>query len=398
LVALALAIYLVTMRFACLKWIPFNSFWMFLYFGACVISAYGSPEPLFGSFTVFKLAKSYLLYWTVYNMIRADPQFEGMWWGLICGGALLTYECLKQKYMFGLYRVYGTFDHSNGIPIFLMPHVGLLMGWVLSGAYLNKWKTAVTLGVLAGICGCVVFTQSRLGLIMMGATLVATQIRSVPQRINVRKCIVGWAFLSLIGAGIAYALPTIIERFENAPKSSKEAREEFNYAAHLMADDNFFGVGINQFANVMTNEDRYNEHVTTMGNEAHAGVCHHIYLLNAAEIGYLGCGFFIVMIIRFQLRLFRGTCSRMSLDTCVVIGLFVGLSAVHLIGLFEWSLRTTQVYNWFVVANAIGISLTDRQIRLSKQNRRQVALGRPRLVTDPGKCGNTHNPFNSPVA
>lgn len=135
-----------------------------------------------------------------------------------------------------------------------------------------------------------------------------------------------------------------------------------------------------------------------MENEAHAGVCHHIYLLNAAEIGYLGCGLLIVMIMRFQLRMLRGSCSRMSLDTCLVIGLFVRLSAVHLIGLFEWALRTTQVYNWFVVANAIGISLTDRQIRLSKQNRRQVPLGRPRLVTDPGKSGNTHNPFSSPVA
>jgi hypothetical protein len=382
LVAIAVATHLVIAYRDRLSWIPFNSIWMFGYFAACCMSAAQSPEPLFASFTIFKLARAYLLYWSVYNVVRVNPQHEGLWWGLICGGGLLIFYCLKQKYLYGLYRVYGTFDHSNSIPIFLLPQIGLLMAWVLSGKRLSQVKTFATLGVLGGICGCIVFTQSRLGLILMGAALVACQFRLVPQKINFRKAIVGGGFLTLFAGGILYALPTIIERFENAPEASKQARDEFNYAAELMANDNFFGVGLNQFSAVMSHVPKYREHVVAMGNEEHAGVCHHIYWLNAAEVGYLGVGLFVLVMMRFQLRYFRASWGPLNFERSILIGLFIGLSAVHLIGFYEWALRITPVFNWFIIANAIASAIAERQLHYNKENRRRKRAGLAPLLQE----------------
>ena len=66
-------------------------------------------------------------------------------------------------------------------------------------------------------------------------------------------------FIGSIGVIIMGALtaPKIIQRFQSAPIQSEQTREYFNQAAHAMANNHMFGVGLNAYAWVLANTDYY---------------------------------------------------------------------------------------------------------------------------------------------
>jgi hypothetical protein len=369
LVALALGVALVSRVPTLIKWLPPASIPMFIYFILACISVVGCDIPLFGTFSLFKLTKAYWIYWVTYNTFRIEPPENELWYGLMGIAYYETYICLKQKYMMGMYRVYGTFDHSNSIPIYMIMMLPLVLAWILHGRHLNKLKTIISLVGLAGMCVCILATQSRAGLILMGGALAGVMFRMVPFRMSIRKVGLATCFTILASAGLAKALPTIIKRFNEAPESSEQAREEFNMAAELMAHDFFFGVGYNMFSHVMTEYERYKQFSEVMGNEEHAGVCHHIYFLTAAEMGFIGLGSFLLLMGSIHLRLGLRYWGRTTFERAVVVGIFTGLSVVHVIGLLEWCFRLTPQTNMFSMVAAIGLAYCWHIKQINKANK-----------------------------
>ncbi len=354
LIALALGVSLLARRSRQVKWLPPTTIPMMAFFAMAMVSTAGFAIPLLGWFSLFKLAKAYWLYWVVYNTFVLEPPEAELWYGLMGIAYYETYLCLKQKYVYGLYRVYGSFDHSNSIPIYLIMFTPLLLAWIFNGKHLNRFKSVITLGALGGCCVAILTTQSRAGLVLTGAALGVTLLRIVPHRLNGRKAGIAALFIVLTVLGLVKAAPTIIQRFKEAPEQSELAREEFNEAAKAMQVDHLFGVGYNLFSHAMTNESKYKQFAEVMGNEEHAGVCHHIYHLTAAETGTVGLVMFLWVMAAIQFRLFYRIWGQPDFAHCVVVSVFIGLGVVHVIGLLEWCFRLTPQTNMFMIVAAMG--------------------------------------------
>jgi hypothetical protein len=173
--------------------------------------------------------------------------------------------------------------------------------------------------------------------------------------------------------GGAMAAKTVINRFQTAPKESEAAREEFNTAARMMLADHFFGVGLNNFSEVLSKEQRYREHIVVMKAEEQAGVAHHIYLLTAAEMGRIGLAAYLVIIFSFMWMALWGALRGRSVENGLLWGLFLGAGALHLVGLKEWALRVTPPTYMFAITSGL-IAAWSLRCRAARHPQRPASL------------------------
>jgi len=349
-----------------LTWFPFNSGPLFLFFLACISSTIVAPLKIVSLFTLWKFAKLYLVYWCVYNMLspKMKLSYNQVAYGMIGIGYLMLFLAVKQKYLEGFYRIHGPFDHSNTVPIFLFQMIPALMLWSVTDRRVPRWQSAVALFGAFGATFAIVATQSRAGAILIGCAIVAVLGYANIRNRSKRSIAVSLVFAVAATAGIAKAADTFIDRFQNAPKASEEARDEFNHAARLMmADKPFAGVGLNNFSRVLTVETKYNAHIVVMANEEQAGVAHHIYLLTGAEMGYTGLFLYLLCFGRFWLlALYYGLKFR-TVESIYLIGFFVGFGCFHVVGFLEWAFRISPV-TYFAAVNCGVIAALAERVKL----------------------------------
>lgn len=379
LIAWALVIALLLRFPAKLRWAPYNSSWMFAFFGAACAAAWLAPERLLASFTLFKLVKMYVVFWCVVNCLRVGTERGYVWMGLVAIGAFIAVLAVKQRYLDGIVRVPGPFDHSNTIPSFLNLIVPVLLGWGLCDRRLTRAQTAISLIAVFGMIFAIVATLSRAGMALtvgcvVGMLMIAN-VRARSGRVMVTSLVIYTAIL----AGGVKAVDTVVERFQSAPLESAEAREEFNAAAAMMAHDHLFGVGLNNFSHVLTNISEYRQHIVVMAGEQQAGVAHHIYWLTAAEMGYPGLVVFVIVIGRFVWL--AGRCAwrgGRSLEGLLLSGFFLGFCALHAVGFLEWTLRITPVSYLFTVSLGICVAFAEvvqQQLRPRSEASARQTLG-----------------------
>ena len=376
LIAIALAGALIAKKQDQIKWIPLNTFPMAAFFVVATLSALDTPKMILSIFALWKMPRVYIIFWATYNIIKIDRPLKGMFWGIVATGIYEAYVCLSQKYIQGFYRVHGTFDHSNTIPIYFFQLIPTLLAWTLHGKDVDKKASFLAFGSMGGMCVAILTTMSRAGMALMGASVIAVMFRMVPQNLNFRKVGISFLFFMVLVAGGIKAADSIIKRFQTAPKESAMARDEFNVAAAKMAKDKTFGVGINSYSHVLTYTSKYNSHIKVMANEKHAGVCHHIYNLTAAETGYIGLTVYCTVITIFIIKLSIYLLGKLSLERAIVNGLFVGFGCVHLVGTLEWAFRITPVCYLFFMLSGAGSALCDCIKADKKEEKRQKAIRR----------------------
>jgi len=375
LIALALVLWLVLTRMQKIKWIPPNSLFCLVFFGLACVSALMAPVSIYGEFTLLKLVRGYLVYWCVCNCILAGVDRRYVWFGFMAVAGYVTLLALEQKYLFGLYRIHGPFDHSNTVPMYLNLTLPLLMVWGICDPRLDKISAFASMGAALGMVFCVLATQSRFGLVLSGLCLAGAIGYANARHRGSRTTVITAIMLLGVITGGAMAAGTVINRFKTAPKESEAAREEFNTAARMMLADHFFGVGLNNFSEVLSKEQRYREHIVVMKNEEQAGVAHHIYLLTAAEMGRIGLAAYLVVIFRFMWMALRGALTGRSVENGLLFGLFLGAVALHLVGLKEWALRITPPTYMFAITSGL---IAAWSLRCRAARRAQKGMPPPR--------------------
>jgi hypothetical protein len=361
LVALGLALGLVLRPPGRIRWLPFNTGWLLAGFALACVSTAAAPVPLFGVFTLFKLARVYLVYWCVANVLATERSIDPLRWGWVAIGVFTAALALKQKYLDGLYRISGPLDHSNGIPLYSNLIIPALLLWGLTDRRLSRQQAGLTILASLGLVFAVVATQSRAGTVLSGAcvfgALGVANLRASSRRVSATTAFV----LACVVAGGVVAADTIVRRFQEAPESSEEARHEFNAAAKLMAADHRFGVGLNSFSRVLTDEPRYHQFIEVMKGEEQAGVAHHIYWLTAAETGYPGLVVFLIVIGRFAWQAgWMAWRHRAYFEGLLLAGSLLGFCALHAQGTLEWGLRITPITFVFAVACATVAGVSER--------------------------------------
>lgn len=332
------------------------------YLVACLWGTLLAPSPLLATFTLFKVLKLYLLYYICARLLA-----EGCDWRCFARAYLaiawtVTLIGLRQKYLLGIYRIPGPFDHSNTIPLYLNLILGvLLMALVCQPP--RGWQAVLGFGGCLGILVSIAATQSRAGialsLMVTGGSLLLANLLYPSGRVRGLTLVV---LLAVLLGGLKVA-DTLIERIRSAPEASEQAREEFNVAADMMAAERTWGVGLNCFSLVLTEDSHFNEHIVVMANEEQAGVCHHIYRLTAAELGRPGLLAFALMIGYFVLLNLRGLFRLRSPARALAGGLLLGSLALHLSGFLEWAFRISPVAYQYTFSCALAAGLWGAETR-----------------------------------
>lgn len=360
LICWGLSLMLLTRSLRTIRWISFNTIWMFGYFCMALVSTFVAASPILSLFTLSKLIKSFILYWCIYNCVRSGEINSSIFYGILAIGVLVTILVIRQKYMQGVYRVPGPFDHSNTLPLFLNPIIPVLLIMSLCDKNLPAWQSLAGIIFSLGMVFGVVATFSRAGTALTGLILFGVMIyanyRAGSRRSYLTSALL---FFALLIGGLK-AADSFLNRIESAPEASEHAREEFNYAAQLMLADHPLGIGVNNFSYVLTRNSRYHEHIQVMANEESSGVCHHIYNLTAAEMGYPGVILFIIVIFRFVILALWRTFQGNRLENHILFAIFLGQCALHASGLLEWAFRITPVFYMFVIVSALCAAFADQ--------------------------------------
>jgi hypothetical protein len=339
-----------------IQWFPRSSTWLLAFFLYAAVVWALAPEPLFGAFSIWKCVRMYCLYWCTVNCLKLGVPRRYLWLGYVAAASVIVVLALQQKYLYHIYRIPATFDHSNTVPLYANLILPVLMIWGLRDATRSPWRGAVSIVLSLGLLFAVVCTFSRVGILLSGMCVVGamiwTNLRVASTRLRIASCLLAL----FLGAGAVRAAIPIIERFRNAPPASEEARDEFNYSAQLILLDHPLGVGLNDFSYVVTTERKYHEHFRAMANEAEAGVCHHIYWLTAAEMGYIGLLLYLAIVVRFGWASLRGALKRKSPEGTLLFGVFLGIVALQVSGFFEWAFRVTPVMQLFMISGALATS------------------------------------------
>lgn len=340
-----------------LKWLPVHTGLMLGLFVLACISISAANQPLLSLFTLFKMLKFYLLYWCMTNYIALDSDPRFILAGLVASGLFVAMLAFQQKYLLGIYRIHGPFDHSNTIPLYLNLMIPLVLGWTLTAPWLKSWQVIINILAVLGMMFAVVATFSRAGTGLMAVSVITTLIITSIYTRTLRIKIVALVFCLCSFVGVVVAADSIIERFNNAPETSADARHEFNVVAEMMAIDNTFGVGLNNFSRALTETPEYRDHLEVMKHEEQGGVVHHIYWLTAAELGYPGLFLFVLLLLRIAWKTFRLIPHLETEYKMIAWGTLIGFCCLHTSGFVEWAFRITPVFYMFAITSAIAMGI-----------------------------------------
>lgn len=340
-------------------WLPYGSLWLAGFFAlAAATAAIGSG--LLGAFALFKLARVYAVFWCVANALRAGVSLRWVWRGYLVIAAVITALALWQKYLWGLIRIHGPFDHSNTIPSYLILVIPVVLIWSLCDRGLKASGAVAGLVAVLGMVFANVATLSRAGIALSACAVLAAMavalVRAPSWRVSAMAVATG---LVLLAASLK-AADTVVARFYGAPDASAMAREEFNHAAARIAADHPAGIGLNNFAQFLTRHPQYRAHFVAMRYEEQSGVVHNIYLLTAAEMGYAGLALLLVILGRFAWLALRHGLRSHSLEGVLLLGAAIGLGGLYCVSLLEWTLRISPVSYQFAITAGLCVGLAHR--------------------------------------
>lgn len=351
---------------------PYNTGPFLLFIGICSVSMVTATDPLLASFSVWKLIRGFILYWVMVNQIRDKKDMMAVLDGFLAAVCFQGFLVFWAKYVTGsvVYRSHGSFNHPNTLAMYFNLLLGILLAYYLSHDVPGSRRPLYMMAIAGGSL-CVVFAKSRAALFLLFALLVGVTLVSCFLRPTFRK-------LRLIAGGLivfallgAMATPRLMRRFERAPIQSERTREKFKVAAWQMASERPLGVGLNCYSHALGTTHYYwsvyddkameadrEEFRDTKAGQSRLGTAHHIYLLLAAEVGWVGLAAFLLWIGRFYLRnlsLFIRT--KCETRRALYLGILGGTTALHLQGFLEWVMMQTQVFFVFQVVCALLISL-----------------------------------------
>ena len=339
-------------------WLPFNSLWMLLFFLASAGSMGGTAEPILSAFTLFKMLRGYALYWCVANCLRTGVPLRAVWNGMVGLATFLVGLGVWQKFVLRGYRISLVFPHPNAVALVLNQFMPLTLAFGLLDRI--AWRSYLSLVLALGMLFTVVVTFSRTGMVVGAVAALLVLWYANRRARSFRVTLSTMVVVGGIAVGGALVAPSILDRFREAPESSALARVEFNEAAWQMTTDfPLGGVGINQYSQMLTANAKYRSNMRVMANEEQGGVCHHIYRLTLAEVGWPGLVLFVGVLLRFWGRAVWVGWRRRTPDGMLQMALAAGAMALHLSGFFEWAFRITPIFYMFNACCGLSTGLAD---------------------------------------
>src|SRR5258706_102780 len=188
-------------------------FMLLLFMYACFNVGISDPK-LFGLFEISKMVRGITIFMAVAFYLRTERELKLL---LLTLAIMVCYEgllALKQRYYYGIHRVYGTIDDSNSLSVFFCTTAPILAAAI--AARLPRIYKALAIAAVVLACVGVVLTISRTGVMTMGVVLLGTALPTGSLRVTGRKVVIS-ALVLLAAAGlVAKSWKTLKARFDES--------------------------------------------------------------------------------------------------------------------------------------------------------------------------------------
>lgn len=337
------------------------------YFLAAIVSIFFSDLWMSSSFYVFQVLRFGLVFVAVANFAGNPRAVHWLALGLAAGAIWEAYISISQK-LGGAVQATGTMGHQNLLGL-MMHFVTLpLLALLLAG----ERSKLVMVGTLASLIA-VALGASRGALAFVALGLLLLLLLSLTRNATPHKWkIVGLGVLAAILV-VPVAIKTLDGRFgdEEVYNGPDGEREAFNRAANAIWNDHPMGVGANQYV-VTANSRGYNDRAGVAAVYAsRSAKVHNMYLLAAAETGWLGI---IMLISLFVWPILRGFsfvfARRRDARGDIVLGATVAVLVTALHGFYEWVFFTVNAQ--YIFAISLGIIAGSIRARGSERRPRQL--------------------------
>lgn len=324
-----------------------------------------TQPQIYGYFELFKWIRGAFLYLVVVNYVREEADFRLIIYALM---GVIGYEALvsiKLKFIDHLYRIAGTMPHYNTLGSYANMVSAILLALIIDYNEKNRRRYLhYGLAILAGAI-CIILSLSRGAMIAFVLSTIFIFAGSFYKIISARKLKILTAMLITGILVLSLTMRAIVYRFESAPESSGESREEYKQVARMMVHDHpWFGVGLNNFSHyaVTYYGPRY-------GLDEFGTPAHNIYFLTLAEGGIFTFILFLLVWIRFiVLGLKTIYQKKENFMASIVLGISCSFIVLAIQNWLEYVYRQTQIYFlYFTLAGLIVVSY-ERSIKKVTQS------------------------------
>lgn len=349
--------------------LPRGSRFYLLYFIFSCISIMNAENRVYSGYVVMQMILHFIFFVTVYNAITREKNFDIILYAL--GGFIIFtfFHMLVQRLLWGIYQPSGVFIHRNSTAMFSNMLAPIFLSLILNK---EMTKRNFYFFVSAFLCSSfvVILSLSRGAIIFLPMSLGIVILFSARNKMNSRKA----KILALIGicavVGVMRAAPMVIDRFENAPETSAQGRVAFAKAAVNMAEDKFFGVGLNNWGLKINPPYRYWEDtgIKRPYDDFKSGIVETIYLLVAAECGWIGLVSLLLWFGYYYYQNIRNIKAYWDANGFfMAIGVLGALSAVYGQSCFEWILKQQTNSYEIMIIFAIIAAMTNVRISQTKE-------------------------------
>lgn len=337
-----------------------------------MLSIQNSANSLYSWFEVLKMFKMYFYYLVWFNYFTDLNSIQRV---VRIFPVLIIYMFLIVVYQWkmGSYQPHGPFTHQNSLCMYVMT-LGAIFLAALFELNLKEFKGAYITGIFGLCCLIEVLTLSRAGVACYAGCCALVVFFSFSIKFKPKKVFIFMLMFLVALGGLLFYANSILNRFMNAPKSSMECRENLARSAKNMAADGFFGVGLNNFGIKVNSDYPYSTHFMPEGFKE--GLVESVYLMIAAETGWLNMFIFIAFILYFYIiNLFNIYRYKHSKMVYLPIALGGGLAAIYLQSILEWVLKQPpsfyQLMLFFAMIAAMA-KIYKKNSKLTKEERMEA--------------------------
>lgn len=320
------------------------------YLGAVIVSIAFSNIAMSSSFYAFQLIRILLVFMAVASIMSDPKAIRWLAYGLAVGAAFQGIITIDQR-LSGTVQAAGTMGHQNLLGLMLHFATLPLLALLLAG---EKSKI-IMLGVFGAMVAVALgASRGTVGFAAIGIALLFAL--SMARRMTPHK----WKMVGLAALALTVIAPLTLSTFslrfgDNPISVSRDSeREAFERAAKAMWADHPMGVGANQYV-ITANTQGYSQNAGVIWNSgSRSANVHNMYLLAAAETGWLGL---ITLVSLFGWAIARGLSfafgNRRDPRGDAVLGATVAILITALHGLYEWVFVIHQ--SQYVFAISLGI-------------------------------------------
>ncbi len=350
------------------RWfVPASTGCMLLYFLYCIFATVNAMNPLFASWELVNIPRSFLILLTGAAYLRTRRELGVLVLGLSITMFVEAVFALKQRYLGGMYRVPGTLDHANSLSMYICTVAPVLLAAAM--AEFPLWLRWIAgLGCGAASIG-VMLTISRAGLPIYAFVMFGVAFFGSTWKITRRKLFIGFSVVGVVGLVVLKSWDQIKARYAEASLAEEyldtngEGRGIYFRWASAILDDYPLGVGLNNWSYAVSKtygprigfwyEDyddiKADPDKADLPSIRYAAPAHSLGALTAGELGIPGLMLFGLLWLRwFQVGV-GFLWQRLNPDPIhrLGIGLLFAIGGLFLQSLTEWVYRQSTLFLMF---------------------------------------------------